>query len=124
MRLADAGWPQKHQVGCVGDESGGSELPDQFLVNRGLETEVELLQRPQKREVSKAGTSFEVSVSSCLHLNPEQLRQEVRVRELSLRRRIEPALQHLCCLRQPECLQVCACFLKRDHMPATSASWP
>src|SRR5207249_6603573 len=73
MRLAHTRRPEQNQVLLLLDEAQAGQFADLLLINRGLETEVELVEPLQIREVRPLRLQLHVAVILRLALALQQL---------------------------------------------------
>ncbi len=86
MRLAHAGRSEQQHVLGVGDVTRGGQLAHDLRIERGLELEVEALERLLEGKVGHADAHGRVAILLADQLGREQLFEEVAVRELSFGR--------------------------------------
>ena len=123
MRLAHARRTEEQHVGRLADEGQRSEVAHLALVDRGLEAEVELIERALARQMREPRASAQVTLPPGRGLGAEEIGQEVGVGQLLLRRRFESPIQHRGGFGQAELLERLPGLGRGDHRPApTSAS--
>src|SRR5437867_8830679 len=93
--LADTRRTQEQDIVAVGDEPAGGQLLDHLGVNRGLELEVEAVERFLEREASHGGLHGRVPFVLGGDLAAEEILQEVAVREVLLARLLQEGGQFL-----------------------------
>jgi len=84
MRLAHARRSEQQHVVAALDVAAGREFADHLRIDRGLELEVEALERLVEREARHAGAHRQVLLGLGAHLDAEHLIDEVGVGELAL----------------------------------------
>ena len=93
MGLADTWRAQEDDVFAVGDEPASRELFDPLPVDRGLEGEVEVLQRLHERELGHGRAHGDVFLLLRGHFPSQKLVQEVGVGKIGLGRFLQAALE-------------------------------
>src|SRR4029079_18185355 len=83
MRLAYAGRSEQQHVLGIGDVTTGAQLAHDLRIERGLELEVEALERLVEGKAGHADAHGRVAILLAGQLRREQLLEEVAVRELS-----------------------------------------
>ena len=86
MRLARTRRTEQEQVVAALDEAQSRQFAHQLAIDRGLETEVELLKRLDVRKTRQAQTPFHPFEPPPLPLGAEHLGQELPVIEFALGR--------------------------------------
>ena len=84
MRLAYAGRSEQQHVLGVGDVTGGGQLAHDLRIERGLELEVEALERLLEGEVGHADAQGRVAIMLAGQFGREQLFEKVAVGEILL----------------------------------------
>ena len=102
MCLAHAWRTEQENVLCVCDEASRRELADQFLIDRWLKLEVEILERLHRREVSDLDPHRDALLLLRIRLFAEDLVEEVEVRRLAARGLRENAVEPLRYRPEPE----------------------
>jgi len=106
MSLANTGGPEQDHVLAVGDKAALGQVLDLFPVDRGLEGEVEVLERLDVGELGQGSPDGDVFFLLGGHFLREQLVEEVGVGEVVLGGFLKSRLQPLMDPVQPEMLQV------------------
>ena len=120
MRLPDAGRPEQNDVLAVGDESALCELLKPLLVDRGLEGEIEALERLDVRELGQSRSNGDVLFLFGGHFLREELVEEVGIGEVVLGRFLESGLQPLVDPVQPEMAEVVLDLREAHSMPPST----
>lgn len=115
VRLADAGRPEQEDIGGLGDEGEGGEVPDLALVDRRLEAKVELLERAVKRQVRQARAGAQVALPPGGRLRTQQVGEEVGVRQLLLGGGLQATVEDGGGFGEAEVFQVLAGLRGGDH---------
>src|SRR5688572_10852900 len=98
------GGPSSRTLAASGTKERPASSRTLALVDRRLEGEVEVLEGALKREMREPRPSNEVPRTPRSHFDAEQIGEEIRVRQLAFRRRLQPGFQHLGGLGEPQLL--------------------
>src|SRR5215204_4688252 len=95
MRLADTGRPEDQHILGAADKAAGRQLTDQALIDRGLELELELLERLHRREVRDLHAHGDALALFGLDLLSQHLVEEIKIGRLTFGGLIEDCVEAL-----------------------------
>jgi len=89
--------PYEQHVPCFSDKSAGGQIEDSLPRNRGIETEVELIQRLELSEIGRPHAAFDLSFGADQQFILQDQLQELAVRQVVAGRFLQADIQ---CLSQ------------------------